>query len=374
MKTIEFKLMAKEKYSIWNHEIDRLLGGWGLLMFLVVGMMGCTNEVPLQERISLKFIYSAPNARAISDPPYIDYTGTDFGVYADLYAPQYTNSTKKQNYLGNIKVSNNGGTCSTEGTHYWPYGVLHFSAYSPYMQDLASGTMQITMPSSPYAGYTFEGEVDGRTNFMYADEMLGSLNNFNGGTVPVVFRHALTKVTFAVRNLMTSYDNTQWDITLKSIQLKNIRNNGSITFTHKNEIPNAWVSNTEEIWIPYSGSDDYELVNIPTNKPLSTSYASINDCLYLMPQELINIKDGTDNQLLYISYELKTTENVDDPDLITTTTETINAEVPIRSNAITHWRTNQHVHYNITISAIKPILFDPLSNTWNNENDDIVIQ
>ena len=373
MKTIEFKLMAKEKYSIWNHEIDRLLGGWGLLMFLVVGMMGCTNEVPLQERISLKFIYSAPNARAISDPPYIDYTGTDFGVYADLYAPQYTNSTKKQNYLGNIKVSNNGGTCSTEGTHYWPYGDLHFSAYSPYMQDLASGTMQITMPSSPYAGYTFEGEVDGRTNFMYADEMVGSLNDFSGGTVPVVFRHALTKVTFAVRNLMTSYDNTQWDITLKSIQLKNIRNNGSITFTHKNGIPNAWVSNTEEIWILDSGSDNYELVNIPTNKPLSTSYASINDCLYLMPQELINIKDGTNNQLLYISYELKTTENVGDPDLITTTTETINAEVPIRSN-VTHWRTNQHVHYNITISAIKPILFDPLSNTWNNENDDIVIQ
>ena len=346
---------------------------------LLLLLCNCKGEdamyIPTTPAIS--FFRTTLQTKAASDS-LMQYTDKEFGVSAGFYSPDATTGTR-QNYMDNIKVTSTPAGCTTEATYYWPInGEMHFSAYSPYVPNQ---NMPLTLPESPYAGYRFDCSIDGHTNLMFADEQAGTQNDFNNGTVPIIFRHALTKLTFTVRTLEVATDETSWSIVLNNISLKNIRKRGNVTFTHKEGIPNNWYSNSEEIWntkeFAVGSAYDPQYLgnhNLSTSSvKLTETPTKIADSLYVMPQKLHTSDKSEYIQTFTVDYTVDTTMKDMVTNEITTTAEERTTEIPLATTAITHWRINQHINYNVTISAINPILFDPTTNVWI-DNSTIDIQ
>ena len=147
-----------------------------LSVALLLTLPSCStdsNELSVSE-IPMSFsCTTAPTTRATTA-----FTGSDFGVVATQYT---STGTKVDIYMDNVKVTNTGGSCSTDGTYYWPTeDNLHFAAYSPYTHD----GMTITTPATSYAGYQFSGIVNGTDDLMFADELNGNRKGtFTTGSV-----------------------------------------------------------------------------------------------------------------------------------------------------------------------------------------------
>lgn len=302
------------------------------------------------------------------------YTGSRFGVYATNYTGDYKNTTGIL-HMPNARINYAGGTCTPDKTYYWPDGNMHFAAYSPYVTDLSTSDLKITLPEKPYAGYAFQGKVEGRTNWMFADEMLGSLDqDFTTGSVPITFRHALTQVKFQAR----LSDATPLNISLKinSLYIRNIRVNGSATFTHNGKsdysavVPaddaNKW--NTEGMkWttqeFPLGSShnalylDDYE-VNCSTMSGISTTFKEFKDCFYLMPQQLYTTGESQFLQQLEVNYTI-VTDGVDGlPKSVS---------VPIKTSDIQAWTVNKSVLYSLVVETGESLTLTAAVQPWKLE-------
>lgn len=346
-------------------------------LFLALGgasmLSACTEDDVTTARradAAVSFVKAAPATRTISNT-LMEYTGDAFGVFAGYYP---TDVAARQDYMQNVKVNCNGGVCTTDDTYYWPTsGKLHFAAYSPYMDD---AEQVVTMPDAPYAGYRFHCDVDGRTNLMFADEQQGTLDDFSGGAVPVIFRHALSKLTFNVRAYTLAAETTTWAITLNSITVKNVRRHGDISFTHNGGTPNEWVSNSEELWNTYdfaTGASapadtvakyigSYTMDNL--SMPVAEEFTKVPDSLFVMPQQLLAADAGDYVQTVQVDYTVVSTITDTYTGKVVTETDQITAQAALNEGAITHWRTNDHITYNIVLSPADIIEFDPVLAEW----------
>ena len=314
------------------------------------------------------------------------YTGTEFGVYATNYTGDYK-TTNGILHMPNALINYAGGTCTPDKTYYWPDGNMHFAAYSPYTDPSTSSDMQITLPAKPYAGYAFQGKVDGRINWMFADEQVGSLEGkFTDGSVPINFRHALTQVKFRVRlSATTDAVSTTWALNVKSITIRNIRHTGNITFTHNNKTysavdsavdANVWntdgkVWNTETFDVGSDYNNNY-LGDCPLRntamKLEDTEYHDVDDCLYLMPQQLY--ADGTSEfpQMLEVTYVMYTNGVPGSEQKVM---------VPIHTSAIDKWSVNKSITYSLTIepggtSTLTVAVQNWVLENYSNEFSDVV--
>lgn len=327
------------------------------LFLLIVGCSEDTRDFTSEYPLTYSFTAES-ESRAISST-FTDYTGTEFGVYATDYTPDYASAPNSNiKLMENVKVTYDGGNCSTDDTHYWTSGEVHFAAYSPYVIDPSADAVKITVPTTPYAGYSFAGAVEGRTNYMFADEELGKLTDFTAGVVPLKFRHAVSKLTFAVR-LSDSQDGAV-KLNLKSLQLANIRYSGNVDFTHNGKtsyaevtaasLQNKWVaSNADDVWntkeFPIGSSFDNGYM-----KSLTVNTAGLNsitdeeahdadDCLYLMPQILYLPAGSQYAQTITVEYEIT----------IKGATTSYSRTIPLYKNEIPKWTINKHIHYTIGI-------------------------
>lgn len=303
------------------------------------------------------------------------YTGSQFGVYATNYTGDYK-TTNGILHMPNARISYDGGTCTPDKTYYWPDGNMHFAAYSPYVNDLSTSDMQITLPAKPYAGYAFQGKVDGRTNWMFADEMLGSLDqDFTTGSVPITFRHALTQVKFQARLA----DATPSNVSLKinSLYIRNVRVYGNAKFTHNGKSDYSAVVPTDDankwktdgmMWttaeFPVGSShnalylNDYE-VNCESMSGIGTNFKDFNDCFYLMPQQLYATGESQFLQQLQVTYTI-TSGGVEGAPITKT--------VPLKNvGSITQWTVNKSVLYTLIVEVGKPLTLTVTVQPWTLE-------
>ena len=317
------------------------------VMLCICGVLGvCTScskdENEPSDATPLSFTFSAiDESRAASDV-YEEYTGSEFGVYAKLYRPEYTAGTQGELFMPNEKVTYNGTSCDTEKNYYWVKGDTHFAAYSPYTSTPESEAVKVTLPQTPYAGYRFEGTVDGHTDYMFSDEQVGGYEDFPpNGSVPIIFHHALTKVEFFVKLSKVQEGTTTWSFDVNSLQLVNLRNQGNIGFTHQAGADvNTWeCNNTHDVW----NYDDSKRCDMAVANNVSgmadKNEHQIGETLYLMPQLLHNKGENEYVQSLDLQYTQHTTKGG------TTKTVTNTVTVPLRTSHIAKWGINSYVKY-----------------------------
>lgn len=312
---------------------------------LVVFLSCSEDENDTLETLPLSFAVRTENeTRAFTDS-YGNYTGNEFGVNAKLYRPEYNASnTQGQPFMVNEKVTYDGNVCETEKSYYWDNGDIHFAAYSPYTSELEEETLKLTLPATPYAGYRYEGVVDGYTDYMFADEQLGDYKDFTNGCVPINFRHALAKIDFSVMLSNNQVGTTAWSLDLLSLKLVNIRNEGYVSFTHESGAVNSWQSNEDEVW--NIEDDDSFCEMTVTNSTMhidDISEHNINNSLYLMPQRLYGNGESQYVQSLVVEYILyKTRGGI-------TESEEYSVILPLRSASITKWGINKNITYRLVL-------------------------
>ena len=307
-----------------------------LSVALLLTLPSCSTDSnePSVSEIPMSFsCTTAPTTRATTA-----FTGSDFGVVATQYT---STGTKVDIYMDNVKVTNTGGSCSTDGTYYWPTeDNLHFAAYSPYTHD----GMTITTPATSYAGYQFSGTVNGTDDLMFADELYGNReNNFPYGSVPMNFNHALTQVRFEA--VLTDATDTK-TLQITSLKLKNVRHQGSATFTHlSDEQHNVWnIANM--IWNPGTFDETYEYdVTVGTN-------------YYLMPQTLYAKADDNDHQQVEVTYCIVTNG---------TPGGTVTTTVPLKQDNIDKWTVNQSLVYTLNMTSTREVELNVAVQPWELE-------
>lgn len=345
-----------------------------LLLLPAIALLATTacttdSDEPLDSDIAMSFTCATLEQTRAN---YVEYTGNEFGVQATSYTGDYKTTTGTS-VMENVKVTYSSGVCNTERTYYWPKENVHFAAYSPYNNNPTTTPVKITLPQKPYAGYKFEGTVDGETNLMFANEQYGTLkDNFTSGYVPINFNHALTQVKFTARLSITKDADKGKTLNVKSLALKNIRCNGDITFLHNGKSDytqvntndmNVWnttdmtwtVDNAESTNTYNVVDDDDEITGIrETAVPCGGS-------LYLMPQELYS-KDVKDNyQLLEVVYSITQADGE-------TEEGDVKSTMPLKIDQITEWTVNKAVTYNLVMTPTKEVSLTVTAGEWKEES------
>ena len=330
-------------------------------ILFVVLVVACTTDSDTPIDDGCRPIYFAidesdDDTRAIVNN-FTDFTANNFGVTAYWYPDNDISQTPKV-AIDNQKINVDGSGCSVEGNYkyYWAQGTWHFAAYSPWVEDPSAAPVKITPPSKVFGGYTFSGTVDGKTDYMFADEEAGyygingdNLQKLDGSAVAMRFRHALTKVTFGLR-LSDATNGT--NVTFNGLSLSNVRNTGSVSFVHGNDAlnnrndRNRWTTKDasgapiNDRWsVNDAQTTGYEVA--PSGTPIKITDENehkLDKVLYLLPQELL--ASGT-QQTINVSYTLQIGSN-------TPTTHTVS--IPVRNGSIEQWSTNSHVHYTLTVN------------------------
>lgn len=314
-----------------------------LIVVALLAMTACTSEdVSFDTGVPMTFTCDVAEQTRAGDG-YTDYTGTSFGITVTEYKEDGSNPTVYWE-MDNLKVTKAGygNVWSTAGTYYWPkLNNLHFAAYSPY------GISGITMPTSMAAddAYTFEGDIDGKTNLMFADKQFGKVGDFVNGSVPIKFNHALTRVKFQAKP-----SEAGCTLKIKSLALRNIRNNGKVTFTQDGNTKNM-------LWEQREGVSDYtalggEVVEITK----SDEYTSVGDILYLMPQQFS--VSGDYQQQLVVTYTI-TRDGEEEAGLACP------PPIPLYViEGISEWGVNKSVCYSLEMAPDKSVALKVTVKDW----------
>lgn len=248
---------------------------------------------------------------------------------------------------------NTNGTANAypDGLKYWPSGDapewLSFAAYYP-----SNGTNGITPPAAGLGEYTFTAQstAAAQVDFMVSDVVKDKTYDNctpTKGTVPLVFRHMLTKVVFQFAK--TDVDAV---ITVTSASLSGINNTGKLTSSFDG-------TDTSTAWSNQSGSAGYT-VAVPSaalTTTAATSGSVANDVFLMVPQTI-----AADTQKLTITWTVQSGS-----DAVVTNTKTIDLnDIKTSGDAHINWNKNAQVTYTITVGP-KPIYFTGSVANWASE-------
>ena len=357
----------------------------------------CANDTDLGDVDSdmpICFTVENKETRA-ADDEFTDFTGENFAVTAYWYDDGDMTDENPLPVMNNLKINyaNRVATIDGNDKYYWTKGGWHFCAYAPWVADPQNANVKITVPQGVYDGYTFDGTVDGVTDYMFADEQAGyykmtatdGLQYFSGNAVPMRFRHALTKVQFRAR----LGNGTPSNVSLKinSMYVRNVRIKGSATFTHNGKSGYASVSpaddankwntdgmtwTTEMDFQPGSSHNAQYLgdhqVSCTDMSGISTTFKEFNDCFYLMPQQLYAKGESQFVQMLEVNYTIVTNAVEGLPRTVS---------VPLKTSDIQAWTVGKAVMYNLVVETGEELSLTAAVQPWKleeftNEFSDIV--
>ena len=273
-------------------------------------------------------------------------------------------------------VSLNGGKWTTTTPYYWPInGTVDFIAYYPTTDKPTIVYNYEGGDTYKYTDYTV-ADVD----LMYADKAIRfSANNTaaDNGTdfgigsygfegVPTLFRHALAKVNFVVKNYQPVHGHTSYEIVVDEIKL-NTYNKGSVTLTNTDTTPasrGTW-SVTDNVWTPNTTGGTVPLTWVDaTNLTTDADHEYDPHTQYVLPQTL------TDDVTVSITY---TVTQKSDGGFVSKKTYTPD---PIKLNTmgLAKWEMNKNITYTITISVTNnQILFAPAVEEWVDVDGNVAI-
>lgn len=120
-----------------------------------------------------------------------------------------------------VKTVSADGKWTTDETYFWPEGILHFYAHAPYNNN--NITITDNENNNISFDYTVPNEATAQPDILFAYQACSKAQS-TGGTVPLIFDHALAGVKFVTDDITAG-------TIIKSITLKNLYGAGSCTYT-----------------------------------------------------------------------------------------------------------------------------------------------
>ena len=281
--------------------------------------------------------YKPAATRAEVDFPVLNTFGT-FAFYENTETPGHSV------YMNNVEIIHRpsegpGYWASRTGQYFWPIqGHLDFISYSPYKayasgEDFGTEFQNSSIPTitSTSTGVQdqlqyldFVNNPDAPIDLMYSDKAMQQIvNTANYGFVgvPTLFHHALSKLNFQVKafrvdnkDIVGAANATTWEVTLNSIEIKDIYNKGTLTLKTENA-HNAGATTVQwanqhtsgkDVWAFDAGSTtskawvhDQVLTTTPVLYGSGSSFARD---YFILPQILIPTQ-----QKIVVKYTIKTT-------------------------------------------------------------------
>ena len=377
-----------------------------------------SNEAPH----AIGFTNYAPRALSKADGSYVGQSGSTtpnatlvanykFGVYAYSTAntTSFSTSTIDKPFMTGTVVTfannDDGGANNTYSPmRYWPSGdapdKLTFWAYYPVTDATTAGTIDTptngityTAPtgSNGVGSYAFTAAASApvataanMVDFMVSDVVNDQLYSTNNGTVPLVFRHQLTKVQFKFKT--TSLD-ASTTVKLLDAKLYKVKTSGTLSANYDAsatpKTSTTWgsqaLASTPVVYdVTFNSanpeiSDNTTWIELGTTaKPAAASTENPAADIFLMvPQAMVNKTDATNAQYLEVTWEVTTGTGAS---AVTTRNsqklyfknDLKNGDDPSASGydaADIDWVKNNFITYTITIGP-KPILFTATVENW----------
>ena len=362
-----------------------------LTVAVSAALTGCVKEdvpeVKADKEITFEVAKYKPSTKAEVAFP----TDIPFGAYA--YYQTHENPGVHTTFIDNAKIiykttSSGTGYWAADGkTYYWPTkGHLDFISYAPYNADATSTAVpkindDDAQQTLKYTG--FKVDASAPVDLLYSDKAMQQTANtvhygFTG--VPTLFHHALAKLNikvkaFRVNNAEESPEAvTNWVVTVKSISLINIYDEGNLTLKTTN-VHDAgattvkWINNKpidgHNVWSNSSSMItkewvyDQKLTTSATDYGQGSTDVAIN--YFVLPQDLV---DGV--QKIQVVYDIETTAPGGQTGV---TSYTAIKDLTLASTSVTAWEMGKNITYTIEIDpAGDEIHFAPAVVDWENVN------
>lgn len=307
-----------------------------------------------------------------------DYGSVPFGAYAWYKGENPADDTT---FMTNQKVAYNASSnvWFTEGaTYYWPkWGSLDFICYSPYSE---SGVPAVDEQSITYDSWDVAANPD--VDLLYADKSTGLTENISTyyySGVPVLFRHALAKVAFSLRLAYSEMtpatgDKTKWEVTLNSMELKDILTKGSLGLTLEN---GEWKLPENKVWTADTTKTSIDIDCASLEVFRDTIPQTLKESFFVLPQALDK------GQKIVMNISIKTWRDTGNgyPEEPFIKETSIEMNAALSTSTVTAWSMNQNIKYNLifapskSVDGLSPIeiYFDPADADWETINMDIQI-
>ena len=345
----------------------------------VAAMAACTKSEVVYDDTDVAIDLAPVNYKAtksVTGP----YTGNEYSdaeqfrvwaAYTSLDAgTEFRMNTELSVYLDNVvfgKKENSGVWGGTPVSYYWPKsGSLYFAGYSPAdatvenaEYEFNTGSSKMTLTGFTQGAYSYVNSLDAiaqNTNYKMIDllyfDVASDTKSVNSGTHPVLFKHALSWLTFRFRSA-AGMDNLFKvnKITLNNVSTKETFTSGAGT---NNWPAPVWTANN-------SAPESFVIYDANFNQTTAGDNVLVNGGF--IPVEGILVIPQTAKSLT-IEYEQKAA--VDQPFVKQNPLTIELSDVTDNSaNKISSWEINKHYLYTITMSADE-ILIDPSIDLWEN--------
>lgn len=249
-------------------------------------------------------------------------TTTSMGVFSYLYNTGTPYFKKNAKFVNKSETNKWGG----ETPYYWPLqGALDFVLYAPHQASGATYT-----PDTKVLSVSIADNSTAQTDYLYGKDFY--VNTSKPATpsdgVPVVLKHALSKVTIAAKANAASI------FKVSSIKLMQTTQKGSYTVTYNttgDDFTSAVTGSTEP-------SEKKDMEYVSSEWDLTTELTTHSASKLVVPSAQTSI---------VLTYKMKGSE--------TPLTATVNLTGT--------WDTGKHYTYNITLKADE-ILFSPEVEEW----------
>lgn len=299
-----------------------------------------------------------------------DYGGVPFGAFSWYKGEDPADNTV---FMTNQKVAYDSAEhiWSPLGTtYYWPAGgSLDFICYSPWSD---------TPPAVGEDGITFSAwnvASNPYVDLMYSDKSTGLSKNastyyYNG--VPVLFRHALARVSFAIKLAYaeatpSTGDKTKWEVTVDALTLKNLRTSGDLSLTLDS---GEWKKPDSGVWTSDGAKTDVSLDCSALTTFTDTAPQIVCEPFLVLPQSL------DQGQKVELKLTIKTWRDIGSgyPVEPFITEANVAVDASLGSISLTKWGINQSIKYNLVLTptsgvstdAPAEITFDPAVSEWEN--------
>lgn len=345
-----------------------------MMWAVAMATAACTTvEIDRGEQDEIRFQVARYGAQVQATKAHTDYKngyqGVPFGAYAWFKGEDPADNI---DFMVNQKISYvaaNNAWAPEGTTFYWPKsGGLDFICYSPYSD---SGNPAVTENKISFSSW--DVGANPAVDLLYSDKVTGlgqNANTYYYNGVPVLFRHALSRLEFSLSLAYSEVtsptgDKTKWEVTVNSITLKDVRRRGSVDIDYDGS---SWTLPASKVWTPDGGKMDIGLDCSGLATFTGTDAQTVGEGFLVMPQEL-DLGQSLVLNLTIKTWHDKGSGYSTEPLIVETA---VDVEASLSCTALTKWGINQSIKYNIrlapssthTYNAPSEITFDPATADW----------
>lgn len=343
----------------------------------LTSFIACTNDQVVKEEngsaVIFKTFVGIQSKGAAASQDANSNLQQNFGVFVYQNATGIANSTTPPNTLYNEEVRFvTGNTFEYDNIIYWPASnKLGFYAYSPYSSGSENGISgffpaNITTPGVPGFQYVVNADVNNQIDLLVAKS-----EGRNGGTVPLAFLHALSRV-----EVQASTSGENYRVAITNVELSGINSTGTYNFTNtaqpwsgqSAETQYTALLSTNGTAIPGGLGGAAVVVLFDSNTDNYTQVTLTDNAMYLLPQAL-----GA-NARMTITYNIY---NAQTGNLISNSTaETVSIDLSdpdATLSGLVEWGKNKRVIYKLNF-APQPsgpgsvVKFEATVKDWDIDN------